>query len=48
MTIKSPTESVLIIDVRNTAVEDKATAIQSHTFLTNTKTDCFINKAVSL
>ena len=48
MTIKSPTESVLIIDVRNTAVEDKATVIQSHTFLTNTKSDCFISKAVSL
>jgi hypothetical protein len=48
MTIKSPTESVQIIDVRNTAVEDKAIVIQSPTFLINTKSDCFISKAVSL
>jgi len=48
MTIKSPTESVLFIDVSNTAVEDKATVIQIHTFLTNIKSECFISKAVTL
>jgi len=48
MTIKSPTESIQIIDVRNTAVEDKATVIQSHTFLTDTKSVCFISKAATL
>jgi organic hydroperoxide reductase OsmC/OhrA len=48
MTINSPTESLLFIDVSDTAVEDKATVIQIHKFLTNTKSVCFISKAVSL